>query len=291
LQVDDSKIGAIDIDHLREWIGKSEMRSDQVTLTPIAALSATLDRDDATPSGGDPLPPLWHWLYFVPIHRQSELGSDGHVKRGRFIPPVPLPCRMFAGGRLWFHRMLRAGDNIYRVSRIADVYQKAGRSGPLIFVVVRHEISNDDGLALIEEHDIVYRDHGQGSEAAQKSQSAPTKALWTREILADSIMLFRYSALTFNPHRIHYDLPYANLEGYHGLVVHAPLIATLLADLLRRNLPDAIVTSFSFRAVRPLLDTQPFSLCGGAERSGKTVHLWAKSADGWTAMNVTATLA
>jgi 3-methylfumaryl-CoA hydratase len=161
----------------------------------------------------------------------------------------------------------------------------------LVFVVVRHEISSEDGLALVEEHNIAYRDHGKRSEGAQILQSAPTKIAWTREIFVDSIMLFRYSALTFNPHRIHYDLRYANLEGYPGLVVHAPLVATLLADLARRNLPDAVVTSFSFRATKPLFDIQPFLICGGTERDGKMVHLWAKAAEGWIAMNATMTLA
>ncbi len=160
---------SVNIDHLREWIGKSESRDDCITLTPMAALSATLDRDDPFPREGDPVPPLWHWLYFLPLHRESELGPDGHPRRGGFIPPVPLPRRMFAGGRQQFHRPLRAGDEISRVSRIADVTHKVGRNGPLIFVLVRHEISNQDGLALVEEHDIVYREHSRPGEGAQNS--------------------------------------------------------------------------------------------------------------------------
>jgi 3-methylfumaryl-CoA hydratase len=282
----------VNIDHLREWIGKSESRDDRVTLTPMAALSATLDRDDPFPREGDPLPPLWHWLYFLPLHRESELGADGHPKRGGFIPPVPLPRRMFAGGRQQFHRPLRAGDEISRVSRIADVTHKVGRNGPLIFVLVRHEISNQDGLALVEEHDIVYRDHSRPGEGAQNPQSAPTDTSWNREILADAVMLFRYSALTFNPHRIHFDLRYCiDVEGYAGLVVHGPLIATVLADLLRRNVPGARVTSFSFRAVRPLFDTHPFSVNGRLETDGKTAKLWATDHEGWLCMDATATLA
>ena len=283
---------SVNIDHLREWIGKSESRDDRVTLTPIAALSATLDRGDRFPREGDPLPPLWHWLYFLPLHRESELGPDGHPKRGGFIPPVPLPRRMFAGGRQQFHRPLRAGDEISRVSRISDVTHKVGRNGPLIFVLVRHEISNQDGLALVEEHDIVYREHSRPGEGAQILKSAPSNATWTREVLADAVMLFRYSALTFNPHRIHFDLRYCiEVEGYPGLVVHGPLIATLLADLLRRNLPEARVTYFSFRAVRPLFDTHPFSVNGRPESDGKTVKLWAKDHEGWLCMDATATLA
>jgi 3-methylfumaryl-CoA hydratase len=279
----------VNIDHLREWIGKTESRTDRVTLTPIAALSATLDRDDPFPREGDALPPLWHWLYFLPIHRQSELGADGHPKRGGFIPPVPLPRRMFAGGRQQFHRPLRVGEDISRVSRIADVTHKMGRNGPLVFVLVRHEISNKEGLALVEEHDIVYRDTPRPGEGVQNPQSAPSDASWTREVFTDAVVLFRYSALTFNPHRIHYDLKYCtDVEGYPGLVVHGPLIATLLADLMRRNALEASVKSFSFRAVRPLFDTAPFVVCG--RREGNTVKLWAKDAEGWLAMEATATL-
>ncbi|MGH9691915.1 MAG: FAS1-like dehydratase domain-containing protein [Candidatus Acidiferrales bacterium] len=281
----------VNIEHLREWIGKVESRSDQITLASIAALSATLDRDDPNPREGNPLPPLWHWLYFLPISRQSELGPDGHAKRGGFIPPVPLPRRMFAGGRQQFHRPLRVGENITRISRIADVSQKMGRSGPLIFVLVRHEISNAGGLALVEEHDIVYRDEARPGDDVPKPQTAPSDAAWTREVHPDPVLLFRYSALTFNGHRIHYDRRFcADVEGYPGLVVHGPLIATLLADLLRRNLKDAQVGSFSFRAVRPLFDNNAFWVCGRVESDGKTVRLWAKEANGHLAMDATATL-
>ena len=283
---------SVNIDHLREWIGKSETREDRITLTPMAALSATLDRDDPFPRDGDPLPPLWHWLYFLPLHRESELGADGHPKRGGFIPPVPLPRRMFAGGRQQFHKPLRAGDAISRVSLVADVTHKMGRNGPLVFVLVRHEISTREGLALVEEHDIVYREHSRPGEGAAQPQPAPADAPWSREIRADAVMLFRYSALTFNPHRIHYDLRYCtDVEGYSGLVVHGPLIATALADLLRRNLPDARVTNFSFRAVRPIFDTHPFSVHGRLESGNKTVKLWAKDHEGWLCMEATAALA
>ena len=282
----------VNIERLRDWIGRSEMRSDRITHAPIAALSATLDRDDAFPADGDALPPLWHWLYFLDVPRQSDLGPDGHAKRGGFIPPVPLPRRMFAGCRQQFHRPLRVGEAISRISRIADVSHKTGRSGPLVFVLVRHEISNAAGLALVEEHDIVYRDEAKPADAAPKPQAAPSDAAWTREIRPDPVLLFRYSALTFNGHRIHYDRRFCTeTEGYPGLVVHGPLIATLLADLLRRNLKDAQVSSFSFRAVKPLFDGNPFSVCGRIESGGKTVRLWAKDAEGWLAMDATAELA
>src|SRR5215469_289951 len=140
----------LDIAHLRQWIGRTEARSDQVTLAPMAALSATLDRDDPPPQASDPLPPLWHWLYFLPVERQSELADDGHAAKGGFLPPVALPRRMWAGNRQEFHKPLRAGEMVTRVSRILDVHYKEGRGGPLVFVTVRHEIGNAAGLAMIE---------------------------------------------------------------------------------------------------------------------------------------------
>jgi 3-methylfumaryl-CoA hydratase len=282
----------LNLDYLREWRGKTESRSDQVTAAPIAALSATLDRDDPYPQPGDPLPPLWHWLYFLPIPRQSELGPDGHAKRGGFLPPVPLPRRMFAGDRVQFHRPLRVGESISRLSHIVDVNSKQGRSGPLVFVVVRHEISDREGIAVVEEHDIVYRESPKANEPVAAPQKPPSDAAWTREIRPDDVLLFRYSALTFNGHRIHYDRRYATeVEGYPGLVVHGPLIATLLLDLLRRNLGDTTVTSLSFRAMRPLFDIAPFRVRGKVASDGKTAQLWATDSEGWLAMEATAGLA
>jgi 3-methylfumaryl-CoA hydratase len=278
-----------DIEKLRSWIGKSESRSDIVTPAPVAGLSATLDRDDSSPQPGDALPPLWHWLYFLPHPRQSEVGAGGHPERGGFLPPVPLPRRMWAGGRLTFARPLRIGENITRVSTVADVSHKQGRTGELVFVLARHAISDSTGLALSEEHDIVYREMQKPGDATPQPQAAPEDHAWIREIHADPVMLFRYSALTFNGHRIHYDRKYVTeVEGYAGLVVHGPLIATLLMDLLRRNLPEATVAQFSFRAVKPLFDLAPFFVCGRQE--GKTMRLWAKDVDGWLAMEATAEL-
>jgi 3-methylfumaryl-CoA hydratase len=276
------------IEHLQQWVGKTETRSDQVAPAPIAALAATLDIEMDYPNEGDVLPPLWHWLYFLPFPRQSELGPDGHAKRGGFLPPVELPRRMWAGGRVEFHHPLRVGETIARTSRIEEVKFKEGRSGRLAFVLVRHEIGN----ALTEEHDIVYRDHPRPGDPPALPQMAPANATWERVVHPDDVLLFRYSALTFNGHRIHYDRRYATeVEGYPGLVVHGPLIATLLVDLVRRNLPAAIVTRFEFRAVSPIFDTGAFSVCGKPEDDGKIIHLWAKDQSGGTAMTATASVA
>ena len=271
---------------LREWIGKSELSSDLVTPVPIAALSATLDRH--APKLGDPLPPFWHWLYFLPIHRR--LDQDGHRQRGEFLPPVPLARRMWAGSRLEFHRPLKVGDRIFRASVISNVSCKEGRSGPLVFVTIRHQVSNTEGLALSEDQDLVFRKPPKGSDPAPAPQTAPTDFQWQHIIRPDPIMLFRYSALTFNAHRIHYDRRYAmQVEGYPGLVVQGPLIATLLLELLHRNLPKSVVSRFRFRAIRPLFDTADFSVCGRHVAETR-VELWARDQENFLAMQADATL-
>jgi len=279
--------------NLRDWIGRSETVTDMVTATPCAALSATLDRAAERPALGTALPSLWHWLYFLPLHRQSEIGPDGHAMRGGFLPPVPLPRRMWAGSQFEFHRPLRIGDRLKRVSRIENVTEKSGRSGKLVFVKVRHEVSGEDDVspALTEFHDIVYRDAPQPGDQAPPPTPAPEGAIWQREWTPDDVLLFRYSALTFNGHRIHYDRRYVTqVEGYPGLVVHGPLIATLLLDLLRHERPDADLAAFQFRAVRPTFDVNNFHVCGRPQTDGKTIHLWARDHEGWLTMDAVATI-
>jgi len=279
-----------DLDRLEKWIGRSERRDDLVTATPVAALSATLDREDPPPLPGAELPPLWHWLYFTPLTRASELGPDGHALRGGFLPPVALPRRMWAGGRLTFHHPLRIGEAITRVSRIIRVSGKAGRSGSLVFVTVRHEISDARGEAITEEHDIVYREAPAPGAVAPIPQAAPAEAAFTRVITPDPVLLFRYSALTFNGHRIHYDRRYVTgNEGYPGLVVHGPLIATLLADLARREAPGARLHRFAFKAMSPLFDLHPFTVCGRHE-DDRRIALWARDHAGAPAMQASAEL-
>ena len=277
-----------DLDRLRSWIGRSETRGDVASATPVAALSATLDRDDAPPMPGTEVPPLWHWLYFTPLTRARDLGADGHAKLGGFLPPVPLPRRMWAGGRLEFVRALRVGEALTRTSRIADVSVKHGRSGALVFVAVDHEIAGAEGVAVRERHDIVYREPPRPDAPAVAPQPAPAGAAFAREVVPDPVLLFRYSALTFNGHRIHYDRSYVTeVEGYPGLVVHGPLIATLLLDLLRRERPDARVRRFEFRALRPVFDIHRFAVCGRPEADGRFA-LWARDHEGMLAMQASA---
>ena len=290
---------AASLDSLRDWIGRSERRTHTVTAAPLAGLAATLDRGaDPEPLPGSPVPPLAHWLYFLPQAPHSELGPDGHPKRGGFLPPVPLPRRMWAGGRLQFHHALNVGDEIVRHSTIARVDAKQGRSGALVFVTVRHEIGNAQGVAISEEHDIVYRDHADLSKSASAAPVAPAMAPtdedFGRTVVPDPVLLFRYSALTFNGHRIHYDRSYVTaVEGYPGLIVHGPLIATLLVDLVRRELPGAHIRAFTFKAASPLFDIHPFSVCGRREGNDAdgSIALWARNHEGQLAMQARAELA
>ena len=270
--------------NLKDWIGRSETVSDVATATPYAALSATLDRAPERPPTGTPLPALWHWLYFLPVHRQSEIGPDGHAKRGGFLPPVPLPRRMWAGSQFEFHRPLRIGDALTRVSTIEDVTEKSRAQRP---AGVRQGAPRDSArqanpeVALTEFHDIVYREAAKPDDVPPPPKQAPASAAWERRWVPDDVLLFRYSALTFNGHRIHYDRRYVTeVEGYPGLVVHGPLLATLLLDLLRHQLPDAAVTRYEFRAVRPVFDLHPFFVCGEPQADGETFHLWVRDHDG-----------
>jgi 3-methylfumaryl-CoA hydratase len=276
---------------LGDWIGRSETLRDVATPFPVIALNATLDHADTDGAPGTPLHPLWHWLYFLPRHRQSEIGPDGHAKRGGFLPPVPLPRRMWAGSRLDFLSPVRLGDAMERRSTIENVVSKSGRSGELVFVTVRHEVHCNGAAnpAIREWHDIVYRAARQPGEADPPPRQPGRQPQWRREIVPDDVLLFRYSALTFNGHRIHYDRRYVTqVEGYPGLIVHGPLIATLLMDLLRREMPQAVASNFQFKAVRPTFDLHPFHVNGAVD--GKAVQLWGSDHEGWLTMEATATL-
>ena len=280
-----------DLSHLRQWIGKTESRSDLAMAWPVAALAATLDRDDPEPKAGDAIPPGWHWLYFLETARASELGRDGHPKRGGFMPPVTLPRRMWAGGRLEFLCPLHVGETIERVSEIRSVDAKQGKSGNLVFVTVRHTVRAAGNTAVVEEHDIVYRDAAKPGDPPPKGKPAPATAAWRRDVTADEAMLFRFSALIFNAHRIHYDLDYCrNKEHYPGLIVHGPLQTILLLDLARRKVPGRAVKKLDYRALYPVFHHERFTVNGSPGAGGK-VELWTANAAGSYAMSSTATLA
>ena len=243
----------------QEHLGRSEVATDTLHAAYLARMAATLDRAEVPES----LPPLWHWMLFTSWVRPAELGPDGHPARGKFLPADPeLPRRMYAGGRLSFPGTLRAGDVATRKSVITRVEEKEGSTGRLLFVTVRHEISGRAGPALTEEHDIVYRGLA-GAAAKPGAPFADPPGAFLRTVTPDPVLLFRYSALTGNGHRIHYDRSYATgVEGYPGLIVHGPLQATLLAELAQRHAPGRKLARFSFRAVRPVFDLDPFRLVG-----------------------------
>jgi 3-methylfumaryl-CoA hydratase len=270
-------------EHLKAWIGRSETQTDVAAPVPLAGLAATLDHLDPPWREGE-VPPLGHWLYFLPRAPQHDIGPDGHAKRGSFLPPVALPRRMWAGSELEFLAPIPVGATIERRSAIANIEHKAGRSGDMIFVHVEHEIAvRGAAVAIRDVHTIVYREAPKPGESAPPPEEASRAVEFERDLVPDPVLLFRYSALTFNGHRIHYDRTYCEqMEGYPGLVVHGPLTATLLMDLYLCQRPAAAVRTFRFRARRPLFDIHPFTLCGAHKTGG--ADLWALDHEGALAM-------
>jgi len=273
---------------MSDWVGRTESRTDVINAWPVEALAATLDRNDPVPHAGDPLPAGWHWMYFLEAKPMSELGSDGHPQRGGFLPPIALPRRMWAGGRIDFQASLRIGDTVRKQSTIVKVEPKSGKSGSLVFVTVKHEYFAGDTLAISEEQDIVYRDAAKPGDPQPRPSPAPAEAVWQRRVEADPVLLFRYSALTFNGHRIHYDRDYATgAEHYPGLVVHGPLQSTLLLDLCRRHHPRP-VRRFEYRASSPLYAGETLSVNGAPAADNESVELWTAGQAGAYAMKGTA---
>ncbi len=270
-----------DIEALRQWIGRTETQVDHVTVPAVQRLAALLDRDDPLPRTGDILPIGWYSVLFPRVVRRSQVGRDGHPERGDFLPPVSLPRRMFAGRRTWFHAPLRIGDEAEKRASIKDVTAKQGRSGAMVFVTVRAEIHSPRGLAIVEEQDIVYRDGVSGRESGERTLAAPAAAsvpaasnpsapdaVWRKPFTADELTLFRYSAVTFNGHRIHYDRPYTTgVEGYPALVVNGGLATLLLYELARENVVRPIVELQS-RNLRPMFVDQPLWLEGAPTPEG-----------------------
>jgi 3-methylfumaryl-CoA hydratase len=278
-----------DFEHLRQWVGRKEVRRDVASAWPLTALAATLDDTAVSTDAGAPIPPGWHWIFFLDAKPPAELGSDGHPKRGGFLPPVPLPRRMWAGGKLEFLRPLEVGDAITRESEIVSVEPKSGRSGTLVFVTVRHTIAASAGAAIIEQQDIVYREAAQKGEPLPPGKAAPQEPQWRRDAMPDTVMLFRYSALTFNGHRIHYDKDYATgEEHYPGLVVHGPLQATLLLDLCR-NKAGRPLKAFEYRAQYPAFVGRALTVNGNFDAAAAKADVWTANDAGHYAMRGTAT--
>ena len=276
-----------DPEQLKQWIGQRESVVDYVTIPTVHRLAATLDRDDPMPKPGDLLPIGWYSILFPRIARQSQIGPDGHPKRGDFLPPVPLPRRMFAGRRITFHADLRVGDEVRRESTIKDITRKQGRSGEMVFVTVKTEMLSPRGLAVSEEQDIVYRGEPDPNAPPPPPQPAPGKAVWSRVVTPDPVMVFRYSALTFNGHRIHYDLPYATqVEGYPSLVMNGGLTTLMVFELARANAATPL-KFINTRNVRPMFVNRPITICGEPAADGKSAKLWA--VDDQNALSLSAT--
>jgi 3-methylfumaryl-CoA hydratase len=266
-----------------DWVGRETRAADRIDGLRVAAMQATLDDPGPSLGDGDPLPPLWHWIYFWELTAGRGLGPEGHTALGEFLPPIDLPRRMWAGSRVEFLRPLHIGGEAERLSRIEAISEKHGRSGRLVFVTLSHLVSDRNGPAIREEQDIVYRAPADGAAAAKAGSPAPPAATWRREILPDPVLLFRYSALTFNAHRIHYDADYTrDREGYPGLIVHGPLLATLMVEQVRRERPEAQVHDFRFRALSPVFAGAPFTVAGAPDSAGADV--WVADPQGALAM-------
>ncbi len=278
---------SLDSNTLQQWVGKTEQSSVVLDERSVAQMQSIVSLEVA-PKLGDQLPHLWHWLFTLPSASLDALNYDGHPKLGGFLPPVALPKRMWAGGRLRFLCPLHVGEIMHRESLIADVKLKQGRSGHLCFITVMHRFFDaEQALCIEEEHDIVYRDELASGSTQYGATKPKYTAQWYQVIEPSTVMLFRYSAAAFNSHRIHYDRDFALKEGYPGLVFHGPLTATLLLQLLQREQPKR-VASFNFKAVSPLFDTQSFSLNGCLNNSGDGAHLWATTSEGCLAMTASA---
>ncbi|QOZ54948.1 MaoC family dehydratase N-terminal domain-containing protein [Bradyrhizobium sp. CCBAU 53338] len=277
----------LDVDHLRQWIGRSTEATDIVTAQLVKGLRATLFQDVGEPKAGDAAPFTVHWCLAQPVFPMSMLGPDGHPTRGGFLPPVPLPRRMWAGGEIEFLQPLRVGDESTRTSRIADVQVKTGSTGTLCFVSVEHSISSPRGVSIRERQDIVYREMTSSAPASAKAPSPPPKAQHRETHVSDPVLLFRYSALTFNGHRIHYDRDYVTkVEGYPGLIFHGPLQAALIIEMAAKLRSGKPPKKFTYRGLQPLFEGSEFSI--NANETDAGMELWTANAEGQPTMKGTA---
>src|SRR6201988_3851725 len=277
-----------DLDHLRQWIGRSAEATDVVTAHLVMGLRATLFQEVGEPKDGDAAPFTVHWCLGRPVFPMPIPGPDGHPPRGGFLPPVPLPRRMWAGGELEFFDALRVGDEMTRTSRIADVTMKTGSTGALCFVSVDHLVTTPRGTALRERQDIVYRDMSTSSAPA-KPAAPPPVAKHRESHMADPVLLFRYSALTFNGHRIHYDRNYVTkVEGYPGLIFHGPLQASFIVEMAAKLHGGAAPKKFVYRGVQPLFEGSEFSVNADDNGSGG-LEMWTANAQGQPTMKGVAT--
>src|SRR5438132_2247502 len=279
---------ALDLDALKTHAGRKRAASDVLHPGPANLLRLALGRPEPELRDGDPLPPAWLALYFLPRFATADLRPDGSPRDAGVVPAMPLPRGMFAGERLRFHRPVRVGEELRRETELADLAMKSGGTGTLVFATVIHRVYAPDGLALEEERRTVFREEIKAGERNQapRREDAPVDLPWRRRVVPDPVLLFRFSALTFNSHRIHYDRAWAmDVEGYPGLVVHGPLTSTLLIDFARDHSPGRVFRTYTTQARAPLFDTAPFELRGRPRADSGGAELWAVTPEGAVAMS------
>ena len=284
----------LNLDDLKKHIGRTQTTTDILHPGPANLLRLTLGRSEPEFAAGDPLPPAWLALYFLPQYRPGELRPDGSPRDAGVVPPMPMPRRMFAGERVRVHRPLHIGESVRRETTLADISLKSGGTGTLVFATVVNRIFGADGLALEDERRTVFREEVKAGERNQapRRDPAPADVPWRRRVSPDPVLLFRFSALTFNGHRIHYDRPWAmETEGYPGLVVHGPLTTTFLIDFARDSNPGRGLRGYATQARAPLFDTAPFELRGRPTAGGRGCELWAVTPEGTIAMSAEVELA
>lgn len=284
---------AIDIEALRQQLGRKIVEEDIATAAPLRGMVVTFDRDEPAPAPGEPVPPGWHLVYFPAASRRTSLGADGLPLSSDVLPQMPLPRRMYAGAKLVFHQPILVGDGLRRETEFTDVQVRSGSTGTLILATQTRRIFTSRGLAVIDEAYTVFREAvpAGAQSGIPRRETPPADTLWRRTITPDPVTLFRYSALTFNPHRIHYDRPYATqVEGYPGLVVHGPFSQQCVLDLLRDHISGRSIRDFTMRARAPLFDIAPFTVVGRPADDGKTAELWAITPEGTVAMQAQATI-
>ena len=269
---------ATPIEVLERAVGKAQAASDRIALAPARYLAATFDRPGDGLEAGSGLPPGWHWLYFLDAPESRLLGEDGRTVPNGFLPDTGLPRRMWASGSFTFHGDLVLEGDATCTMRIAEIAHKQGRSGALVFITTDHAVVQDGRTVIEERRNLVFRDMPQAG-SQPRPEAAPADAAWQRTVMPDPVLLFRFSALTFNAHRIHYDADYCRtVEGYPGLVVHGPMLALLMLDLVGRHCPGRVLRRFDYRAASPLFAGEPFTVCGRPDGEGAV--LWVTGSQG-----------
>jgi 3-methylfumaryl-CoA hydratase len=279
------------LESFKSYIGKSETAIDVVTASAMLKFAATLGQENPPMDKGQPIPPGWYGGFFPASHRPSQMRTDGQASGGGIVPPIPLPRRRIGGTRVTFHEPLRIGDEIKRVTEIADIQVDDGANGAMVTVLERNSISNSRGLAVVEERDMVMLSEQRAAAAPSTPPPVPGQATWQQVMEPNPPLLFRFSAIRFNSHRIHYDRDYVTkVEKLPGLVVQSSLISQLMMEMCRKELPARQLQSFDFKSFRQIYDTGKFTIAGAPAAASGEATLWALDSEGKLAMMATAKL-